>query len=263
MRVRLRNAVVGAALVAVAATAGPREAGAGARPDGEQLYGRYCVSCHGAAGEGVPAGTSATGNPGKAGNPGEVAGPSLRGVGARAADLYLRTGYMPLLHVGDQPRRRSAGERLLDDAEIAALVRYVASLAPGPPVPAPRPERGDVAAGMRLFTQHCAGCHQVVAEGGYVSGALAPPLAGVGAVQIAEAVRVGPYVMPSFSERVLPDSDLDSIIAYVQAAQSPDDAGGWGIGHLGPVPEGMVTWLLAAAALVAICVVVAGKRSRS
>jgi ubiquinol-cytochrome c reductase cytochrome c subunit len=36
----------------------------------------------------------------------------------------------------------------------------------------------------------------------------------------------------------------------VQYADNPHDPGGWGIGHIGPVPEGMVSWLLAGAALV-------------
>jgi quinol---cytochrome-c reductase cytochrome c subunit len=257
--VRLTSAT--AALLAVLVLA--PGAVAESRATGEQLYGRYCISCHGAAGAGVPPGSASTGNPGGAGGTREVTGPSLRGVGARAADFYLRSGYMPLQAVGDQPTRTAAGQRLLDDAQIAALVRYVASLGDGPPVPTPQPARGNVATGMRLFTQHCAGCHQIAAAGGYVTGAVAPPLTAVDATEIAEAVRIGPYVMPSFSERVISDDDLDSLIAYVQTAQRPNDAGGWGIGHLGPVPEGMVTWLLAVAVLVAVCVVVAGRRIRS
>jgi ubiquinol-cytochrome c reductase cytochrome c subunit len=45
---------------------------------------------------------------------------------------------------------------------------------------------------------------------------------------------------------------VDSIARYVQTTQHPDDAGGWGIGHIGPVPEGMVAWLLAGAALLIV-----------
>ena len=48
---------------------------------------------------------------------------------------------------------------------------------------------------------------------------------------------------------------------YVEWAKHPDDRGGWAIGHVGPVPEGLVTWFLAAAVLVASCVVL-GKRLR-
>jgi ubiquinol-cytochrome c reductase cytochrome c subunit len=251
-----------AAVLFAAVTLAPAGASAQTRANGEQLYGRYCISCHGAAGAGVPPGTS-TGNPAATGSSREVTGPPLRGVGARAADFYLRSGLMPLVDAGAQPMPRSRGERLLDDAQIAALIRYVASLGGGPPVPTPRPERGNVSEGMQLFTQHCAGCHQIVAEGGYVTGAVAPPLNHVDAVQIAEAVRIGPYVMPSFSERVIPNRELNSLIAYVLASQHPEDAGGWSIGHLGPVPEGAVTWLLAVVVLVATCIAVASKRRRS
>jgi ubiquinol-cytochrome c reductase cytochrome c subunit len=38
----------------------------------------------------------------------------------------------------------------------------------------------------------------------------------------------------------------------VQSIRHPDNRGGWGIGNLGPVPEGMVTWFLAMAALLAV-----------
>jgi ubiquinol-cytochrome c reductase cytochrome c subunit len=163
---------------------------------------------------------------------------------------------MPLQRIGVQPRR---GRVLFDEGEIRALVAYVASLGPGPPIPRPRPARGRLSRGQHLFAEHCAGCHQIVAEGGYVSGALAPPLESATTTQVAEAVRIGPYVMPRFSTKTISDRELDSIVAYVQYAKHPDDRGGWALGHLGPVPEGLVTWFLAAAALVALCVVL-GKR---
>ena len=41
--------------------------------------------------------------------------------------------------------------------------------------------------------------------------------------------------------------DLSSKLLGLDLQQ---DDGGWGIGHLGPIPEGMVTWLLGLAALV-------------
>jgi hypothetical protein len=65
--------------------------------------------------------------------------------------------------------------------------------------------------------------------------------------------------MPKLSASDLSDAELDSIIAYVQYAKDPQDAGGWGISHLGPFPEGMVTWFLAMLVLVATCVAI-GKR---
>jgi ubiquinol-cytochrome c reductase cytochrome c subunit len=220
----------------------PRPPGATAKQWGADLYAANCLRCHGTNGEGMPS-----------------SGPSLRGVGAQAADFYLRTGYMPLAAPGDQPHRADVQ---LSPREIVALEAYVASLGHGPPVPKPHPERGRLAEGLELFTGHCAGCHQVAGQGGYVKGAVVPSLGQATPTQIAEAVRIGPFLMPHFSAQQISDRQLDSIVAYVRYTQHPDDAGGWPLGHLGPVPEGLVTWLVAVAALVAVCVVISGRRRR-
>jgi ubiquinol-cytochrome c reductase cytochrome c subunit len=228
---------------------------------GEHLYGQYCLACHGADGGGVestkPGRIGAAPLRTQASQKGFA--PSLRGVGALAADFYLRTGYMPLARIGIQPRRARV---LLTERQIEDLTAYVASLGAGPPIPAPHPAGGSLAEGMHAFTDHCAGCHQIVAEGGYVTGALPPPLEDDSDVQIAEAVRIGPYVMPSFSQRAIPDRELDSIVAYIDYAKHPDDNGGWALGHLGPVPEGLVTWFVAALACVVFCLAIGRRLER-
>jgi ubiquinol-cytochrome c reductase cytochrome c subunit len=231
-----------ARLVAVLVVAAALPAGAHASlvQKGERLYGRYCVACHGPQGAG------------------RSIAPSLRGVGARAADFYLTTGYMPLRHLRSQPRR---ARPLLEHGQIRALVTYVSSLGHGPPVPQPHPEHGDLSAGQHAFAEHCAGCHQIVASGGYVTGAVPPGLGRATATQIAEAVRIGPYVMPAFSSRTISDRELDSIVRYILWTRHPPDPGGWSLGHIGPVPEGLVTWFLAGSVLVAVCLVL-GKRVR-
>ena len=94
-----------------------------------------------------------------------------------------------------------------------------------------------------------------------MTGAVVPALSDATPTQIAEAVRIGPYLMPRFSRRVISSRQLDSIIAYVLYTKHPDDRGGWSLGHVGPVPEGLVTWLIAGVALVAVCVVI-GERVR-
>jgi ubiquinol-cytochrome c reductase cytochrome c subunit len=249
MRRALAAAVVGLLALPAAASAQP---GVGVKPkSGKGLYAAYCLSCHGVDGSGV---TSTSHPPGVLDVHG--LGPPLRGVGALAADFYLTTGYMPLADPHDQPRHTKSP---FDDREIAALVDYVASLGKGPGVPHPHPEQGDISRGLSLFTEHCAGCHQVVAEGGYVTNAVAPPLHQATPVQIAEAVRIGPYLMPRFPASQISNGQLDSIIAYVQWTNHPDDRGGWSIGHIGPVPEGLVTWLIAAVALLGCCLVI-GRR---
>jgi quinol---cytochrome-c reductase cytochrome c subunit len=219
---------------------------------GEQLFGANCVTCHGPNGSGIFEPVRGAGDQ-------TGLGPSLVGVGARAADFYLRTGYMPLDDVHAQPRRSRV---LFSKGELAALVAYVASLGSGPRIPQPNPARGNLADGQTLFTEHCAGCHQIDAEGGYVTNAVAPALDKASAVEIAEAVRIGPYLMPRFSERQITDGELDSIIRYVQYTKNPDDRGGWSLGHVGPVPEGLVTWFVAIVLLIGTCAVI-GKRIQS
>jgi ubiquinol-cytochrome c reductase cytochrome c subunit len=227
---------------------------------GYRLYGEYCLGCHGgnAAGR-YKEPSSATGaGPGREqGQQGGI-GPSLQGVGALAADFYLRTGYMPLRHVGLQPRRQPV---FLSEHQIKALVAYIATFG-GPPIPTPRPERGSLSQGQALFTEHCAGCHQVVAQGGYVTGAVPPALVQATPRQVAEAVRIGPYVMPKFSQRSISDRQLDSIVRYVEFAKKPTRPGGWGLGYVGPVPEGLVTWFLAIPALICLCLLL-GRRLRA
>ncbi len=230
-----RFAVLVALLVAA-----PVPASAAQQP-GAGLYADNCSTCHGVAGQGRPG-----------------RGPSLRGVGALAADFYLRTGYMPLKDPHQQPSRSRV---LFSGGQIKAIVAYVGSLGRGPRIPSPRPD-GRLSVGMQLFTSNCSGCHQVVAQGGLVTGARVPPLTQATDRQIAEAIRIGPYLMPRFSTKQLSTSDVNALISYIDYAKHPDDRGGWAIGHLGPWPEGMVAWLVGAAALVAVCLLL-GRRVRS
>jgi ubiquinol-cytochrome c reductase cytochrome c subunit len=166
---------------------------------------------------------------------------------------------MPLGNPHDQPRRSRVE---LSKRELAQLVAYVASFGGGPRIPPPDPASGSLADGQELFLEHCAGCHQIVIQGGYVTNAVAPPLHDATPVEIAEAVRVGPYLMPHFSEKQISDDQLNSIIRYVQSAKHPDDRGGWALGHVGPVPEGLVAWFIAIVVLIATCAVI-GQRIRA
>jgi ubiquinol-cytochrome c reductase cytochrome c subunit len=206
---------------------------------GRQLFEEGCSSCHGLDARGVN---------GK--------GPSLRGVGALAADFYLRTGRMPLSYPGEEPSR--AEPRYSRD-QIHGLVAYVSSFG-GTPIPVVDPARGSLAEGQRLFTSSCAGCHAITAAGGVATGASAPPLDRATALQVGEAVRIGPYLMPRFNPNLISRRQVDSLARYVEYARRPADVGGWGIGHIGPVPEGMVAWLLAAAALLLIARVIGERR---
>lgn len=241
---------IAAVLVALLPAAGPAAAAGSVVPPwqagqsqlerGRSLYLDGCSSCHGFP---QPDGV-------------EGLAPSLVGVGAQAADFYLRTGRMPLADPGQQPKR---GDPAYPPEDIDAIVAYIASLG-GPAVPEVNPQRGDLAEGMQLFGRYCMQCHQIVGQGGVVVGAVAPPLTEATPTQVAEAIRIGPYLMPNFPETVLSDDQVDSIARYVAYTQDPQDEGGWALGHIGPVAEGMVTFLIALAAVV-IAIRLIGKRT--
>lgn len=201
------------------------------KAQGAQLYQDDCASCHGVALRGTPG-----------------VAPSLIGVGAGPVDFYLSTGRMPLASPKEQPQRNAP---LFSPRQIDALIDYVSSFG-GPPAPTADPSKGDLAVGLHQFTLSCAGCHQIVGRGGLTLGAVAPSLQAASPSQIAEAVRMGPYLMPRFDPRQIDQHQLDSLARYILWTRRPDNAGGWGIYNIGPIPEGIVAWFLALAALVIV-----------
>lgn len=224
-------AAAGLALVSVGGTSARAQAPPRSVPPpanevraGRDLFQVACSSCHGLGGEGSDL------------------GPRLVGVGAASADFYLSTGRMPLDNPGEQAtRKRPAYTRL----QIRQLVAYVASLGPGPPIPTADPDAGDVALGNTLYANNCAPCHSSAGAGGALGHATyAPPLDRATAAQVAEAVRIGPGAMPRFGPDTFDDAELDAIVRYVDYLKKPDDRGGLGLGHLGPIPEGFVAWVV-------------------
>jgi ubiquinol-cytochrome c reductase cytochrome c subunit len=166
---------------------------------------------------------------------------------------------MPLSSIHDEPAN---GEVLFSEKELQSLTSYVASLGRGPAIPHPDPAAGSISTGDQLFTENCAGCHQIDAEGGFVTGARVPPLQDLSPTRIAEAVRIGPYLMPTFSTRQISNVQLNSIIAYVEHTNHNDNRGGWRIGNIGPIPEGLVTWWIAIPVLLVACRLVSRRRKR-
>jgi ubiquinol-cytochrome c reductase cytochrome c subunit len=228
-----RLAAVGLLAATTLALAGP-VAAQGGQPqpgqDGEARAGRElfqvaCSTCHGLEGQGA----------------GER-GPSLVGVGAAAADFYLSTGRMPL----DRPDVQAERKRpAFSPRQIRQLVAYVASLGPGPPVPPVDPRAGDLVQGNQLYANNCASCHSSAGAGGALGHAVyAPRLDEATPTQVAEAIRIGPGAMPAFGTDQLEDHELESIVRYVEYLKEPEDPGGAGLGHLGPIPEGFVAWVV-------------------
>ena len=200
---------------------------------GRELYLTGCSSCHGVEGRGTDR------------------APSLVGVGAASADFQLSTGRMPADETGGQTQRKPPA---YDKEEIARLVAYVASLGPGPEIPHVDVSKGDLALGGVLYANNCASCHSSAGAGGALGHAVvAPNLRKATSTQVAEAVRIGPGAMPRFGPDNLDDHQIASIARYVRYLRNPDDRGGAGLGHLGPLPEGFVAWVVGlGACLVAI-----------
>jgi len=201
------------------------------RAEGFNLYQQSCSSCHGMSAQGIPG-----------------VAPSLRAVGPGPVDFYLSTGRMPLEQPREEPVR---GSPAFTRPQIDALIAFISSFG-GPAAPTANPSAGNLALGFHQFTLHCAGCHQIVARGGITVDAQVPDLQGATAQQIAEAVRMGPYLMPHFDSKAIDQHELDSIARYILWTRHPANLGGWGIYNIGPIPEGIVAWFIGLLALVIV-----------
>ncbi|MBW3664882.1 MAG: c-type cytochrome [Actinobacteria bacterium] len=244
-RLLRRSAVVlGVLTVAVVleASAGAGQEGQ-TNPRGQDLYAAQCALCHGEMGRGI-----------------EGTGPPLVGVGAASVDFMLRTGRMPLPH----PDARMTHEApKVTDEQREDLIAYITGLSddPGPPIPAVDPAAGDLSRGRELFTHNCAACHGPTAAGIAVGQRdIAPDLDEATALEIAEAVRTGPGVMPVFSEDVYDQHDLDSVVAWVLDLRDRATPGGAHVGRSGPVFEGAVAWILGLGLLL-IVIYLLGERT--
>jgi ubiquinol-cytochrome c reductase cytochrome c subunit len=228
-RLLLLLLVAATAVMAHALPVGATQSATGSQvAAGRDLFVSRCASCHGA---------DATGD----------IGPSLIGVGAAAADFQLTTGRMPMSDPSIQPVRKVSP---FTEDQIAQLDAYIASLGEGPEIPTVDVTAADVANGGNIFRTNCAGCHGAAARGEALSyGRIAPGLYQATPVQIAEAIRTGPSQMPVFDQ--FSQQQVDDVVAYVVLLQQDVNPGGFGLGRLGPVPEGVVAWLVGIGLLIA------------
>ena len=193
-------------------------------------------------------------------------GPSLIGVGAAAVDFQVSTGRMPAAQTNAQIPQKPP---VYTQEEIAQLAAYVASLAPGPAIPSPdeydvsKVTQAEIVRGGELFRTNCTACHNFSGRGGALpNGRYAPSLKGTSPRNIYQAMLTGPQQMPVFSDSVLLPDDKRAIIAYVVALQHTDDPGGFGLGRLGPVSEGLWGWLVGIGLLVVVAVWIGAKVPR-
>jgi ubiquinol-cytochrome c reductase cytochrome c subunit len=223
--------------------------------EGRKLFLVGCSSCHGENGEGILT------------KKGTQLGPSLAGVGAAAVDFQVGTGRMPMARPGVQADKK---ENVYSPEEITALAAFVASLGPGPAIPAEENYNTDdldeeaVARGGQFWRTNCTACHNFAAKGGALpNGKYAPALDGVSNKHIYEAMLTGPQQMPVFSDTVLKPEEKRDIIAYVRSLQEQPKYGGNTLGSLGPVSEGLAGWLVGIGGLVGFCVWIASHSVRS
>jgi ubiquinol-cytochrome c reductase cytochrome c subunit len=204
---------------------------------GNKLFVTNCATCHGINAEGTEN------------------GPSLIGVGAAAVDFQVGTGRMPLQMHGPQAQVKAPQ---FSDEEISQMAGFVASLGPGPAVPEEEylnTAEGDAAAGGGLFRTNCAMCHNVVGAGGALTrGKYAPNLSEVSEKHLYEAMQTGPQNMPMFNDANLSPEEKRDVVTYIREVSEETSPGGFKLGSLGPVSEGLFIWFFGLASVIGITV---------
>jgi ubiquinol-cytochrome c reductase cytochrome c subunit len=71
----------------------------------------------------------------------------------------------------------------------------------------------------------------------------------------------GPQSMPVFTDQTLDPQAKRDIIAYLYSVREAPSPGGLDLGSLGPVPEGLVGWLLGLGLLIGCTVWIGAKSS--
>ena len=209
---------------------------------GKRLYETACITCHGMYAQGVPS-----------------KGPSLIGVGSAAVEFQVGTGRMPLARQEAQAVQKTPA---FNQDETRQIGQYIQSLGGGPEVPAGDNlgAGGNISRGGELFRVNCSSCHSFSGGGGALSsGKYAPSIEPATSRDIYAAMLTGPQNMPVFGDNQLSPQEKSDIISYVQNLQHDPDPGGWGIGRIGPVTEGMAIFLIGMVALVFTTLWIAGK----
>jgi ubiquinol-cytochrome c reductase cytochrome c subunit len=215
-----------AVITSGAASAAPQATPSSAQiAEGRNLFVANCSTCHGFFAQGS-----------------NVA-PGLIGVGAAAVNFQVGTGRMPAAELGpENPNKPSP----FNAAQIAAIAAYIQSLGGGPTVPSAAQVSSagaNIGLGQQLFVADCAACHNFVGAGGALTnGKFAPPLTNSTPTQIYEAMLTGPEAMPVFNDLTITPQEKRDIIAYVTTVRSEPNPGGFSLGRVGPVTEGLVAF---------------------
>jgi ubiquinol-cytochrome c reductase cytochrome c subunit len=204
--------------------------------EGAKLFAANCATCHGPNLEGT------------------ADGPTLIGVGAASVHFQVATGRMPLAASGPQAEVKPPQ---FTEEQIRALYTFVASKSSGPGIPDDEYLTGDadVSNGAELFRINCAMCHNVAGAGGALTqGKYAPGLSGVAPVHVYEAMITGPQNMPVFNDRNITPTEKADIVSYLMFLEENPSPGGFDLGSLGPVSEGLFIWIFGLGGIIAITV---------
>jgi ubiquinol-cytochrome c reductase cytochrome c subunit len=245
--------LVGAAYAVIAGSgssasaAAPNAAQQAQTAEGKNLFAQDCASCHGFAAQGQSG-----------------VAPSLIGVGAAAVYFQVSTGRMPAKEAdAEQPRKPPE----LNQKQTLAVAAYIQSLGGGPDIPSAaqvNPNGANVALGQSLFIANCAQCHNFSGAGGALTyGKYAPPLTQSTPKQIYTAMLTGPEAMPVFNDGTVTPSEKRDIIAYVTGERSQPNPGGFSLGRVGPVTEGLVAFLGLLLFMVLAAMWIAAKHGRA
>jgi ubiquinol-cytochrome c reductase cytochrome c subunit len=173
----------------------------------------------------------------------------------------MSTGRMPAKEPGAENERKPV---TFSPQQIEDVAGYVASLGGGPAIPTAEQvstEGADTALGSQLFSANCAQCHGFAGAGGALTyGKDAPPLTESTPTQIYTAMLTGPEAMPVFSDGALSPEAKRDIIAYITETRVEPNPGGFSLGRIGPVTEGLVIFLGGLGFLVLISMWITAKR---
>jgi ubiquinol-cytochrome c reductase cytochrome c subunit len=237
----ITGGVYAGASAAVASTEDDSAASTLTVEDGQKLFQANCATCHGLDLQG------------------SENGPSLYGVGALSVEFQVGTGRMPLQAQGPQAPDKPVQ---FTDEQVRAMAAFVQSTSPGPDYPSEEllDGEGDVANGSELFRINCAMCHNVAGAGGALTeGKYAPSLDGSSPLHIYAAMVTGPQSMPVFNEMNLDDEQKRDVISYLLFLRETPSPGGFDLGNLGPVAEGLFIWIFGIGGLIAVSIWITAK----
>jgi ubiquinol-cytochrome c reductase cytochrome c subunit len=91
------------------------------------------------------------------------------------------------------------------------------------------------------------------------SGKYAPGLHPATPAQIYGAMLTGPQNMPVFGDSELTPQEKKDVIAYIEYMKNDQNPGGYGLGRIGPVTEGLAIFIVGMTATIFAALWIAGK----